>query len=235
MSPRHAAFAVRAVLRTPLVASELPFEALLLAASEMAGRRLGSWRDLPLASAAGGVVPAASAGVLETGPFGAVEEPVVRKRSLRLSSGDGEGIAVGLGEASRIDPMSPLRPALRRYRLLLGVRAVWWSAVGDPEAVMGLLDEVTGLGAMAGQGYGEIDDVEVRLLADPGPAPGVLGRGGQLLRRMPEGSVEAVGWLRGRGSVAGPAWLPGPEIVMVPDPLRLRLTRDAVRGLLGVG
>lgn len=168
------ACAVRIEIDTPIVLHDLlHLDALLARVVTDAG---GDADDLPLASTDG--LWHASALLLETGAFGAVETEESRIKSLRKGQFPDDSLDHVPISRRSIGPMSPLRPRLTTHRPLSGVTAIWSVFDGDAKAVVDLLDDVLYFGAHHRVGRGRrSSDAEVFPVVAPGPVGVVLANG----------------------------------------------------------
>ena len=177
----HVPFLLTVPLATPpaiaLHLAPLMLDGVLLAALE---RRFGSseaaGRPLPLARvehggqeiAFGSCAVAVTDAVAEDGcwiDLPVVNEHVHRVRSLRGEAQDlVERAAFGQAPLRHrsLQGTSPYRPRLRHYQTVAGISALAFIATGDAAAVVDLLGELPGLGAMSGQGYGEMMHKNIR-------------------------------------------------------------------------
>lgn len=199
-------FAVRLEVATPLrLAGLFHLDGLLAWA---AVRRGGSAGRLPLRRTAG--VWHASAALLETGPFGAVEEPLLRVKSLRPEAREALAEQGATSMLRRIGPMSPLRPRLAAHTRTAGVTALWFTGEGDVRAVATLLEEVEALGGFHQVGYGARTAAEPEFFAVtvPGPA-GLVLAGGLPARAVPLAVWDGLGLARHpRAPIGEQSWQP---------------------------
>jgi hypothetical protein len=228
-------FAVRLSVDRPVALNNL------LHLDAVLGKRLidrgGTLEALPLARDVG--VWCASAALLETGPFGGSEFTIPRLKALRRGHFP-DGLVDALPPPARtIGDMSPFRPRLRPYTAWRGISAVWFVARGDREAVIALLSEVHGVGAMTSTGYGRITDINILDIPDTG-AVGLTLADGLPARTIPLTIWNALGLPRHPRAVVSdqrwqpPYWTGTAAPCMMPTQIDLTGARDDIRGMLGL-
>lgn len=155
-----APFALRFGIDTPIsLRGLLHLDALLGSFAAARGR---AFNDIPLRKtivAGGAPFWNASAAILETGPFGPVNDVVRRVKSLNDRHID-EGFLQSTGFSRSISEMSPHRNLISDYNTHAGVMGVWFTGVGDIDKVMDLLGACQSLGAMHTVGYGRVVSIE---------------------------------------------------------------------------
>jgi len=228
------AFAVRLAVDTPVSLRHLlHLDALL---GNVAARLGRAHDDLPLERSEG--LWHASAALMETTVFGVAEEACKRVAALRRDSIPA-GLLDGLPKAERsIDAMSPHRPRLNEYPSLRGATALWFSGRGEPGAVLDLLSEVTGLGAMAGTGHGRVTGMEL-VETDDAPLAGIALSDGGPARAVPAARWLALGFAKpDRALVAaqrwyGPYWERSSDLCLSPMQTDLTGSQSEIRKLVG--
>jgi hypothetical protein len=149
--------AIRFTIDTPIALNQLLHLDSLLARIS-ADRGLGV-EDLSLDRT--GDIYHASAAILETGNFGAVQQETTRVKSVR-SADIPTGVFDRVPRRGRaINEMSPYRSQLQGYNTYLGVKAVWFTAKGVRSSLERMAASVTNLGAMASTGYGRVSGVDI--------------------------------------------------------------------------
>ena len=179
-------FVLIAALRTPIALQRpLHLDGLLLAAAfKLDPSKMASLDGL-IASFDG--IPKASAGFLIYEGHGAPVQPITRVRAVRMNSSlvamlhaDPKKPAT----ANQIDAMSPYRARLTPHRPIAAIREVAWQATGDADAVLQLARSIDNLGAMHGQGFGEVLSWRTESCSAD-PAESGWRKGERLLRRLP--------------------------------------------------
>jgi hypothetical protein len=148
-------FAVRIEINTPIsLRSLLHLDGLLGALLTARGGRL---EDIPLRRHLG--TWQGSVAILETGPFGPVSSTDIRIKHV-AAEGVPDGIFDHLKPGQRrIGEMHPMRNVLTPYPCIDGIRAVWFTAKGDPVHTLDLLSDARNLGAMGRTGWGRVVDM----------------------------------------------------------------------------
>jgi hypothetical protein len=219
---QHSAFAVRAEIDTPIsVRENLHLDGLLLEGFRRFHGEPIEIADLPLAFRDG--VPMASGALFETVSGGAFRKSMQRVRSNIAMRADAEQFHATPDmprEFLVVDSMSPYRPMLTAYELDVGVRAVWWTAFGDRVRVAQALGEITGLGAMAGTGYGRVVGWSFHDVAEPSPVVGWMDAKGLPIRAVPVEAWKNAGGKDGCGTgmarAAPPYWTDGAVDCVLP-------------------
>lgn len=142
-------FAIRIAIDTPVVLNNL------LHLDGLLERLLASRGDDPANVPLRRIdqIYCASAALLETGPFGAVEKRSTRVKRLR---GENDYGSKSDRRLTQIDAMSPFRPKLTSHKLFESVSAIWFFGQGNHARIGELLHDLTSLGSMASCGYGRV-------------------------------------------------------------------------------
>lgn len=228
------AFALRLAVDTPVALRDLlHLDAVL---GSLACRNGGSYDDLPLQRTEG--VYHGSAAMLETSFYGPSEESYVRVKAVREVP---DAVRSSLPAGGRsIGPMSPYRPALSRYPVLRGVKAVWFAGRGDPEAVANIMAGTSNIGAMANTGHGRVTEMAIVEAGDSVLA-GISLAGGMPARAVPMCLWTQLGLARPNNAVVGamrwhgPYWDGPTAICIAPINAMLRGTHTEIRDLLAIG
>lgn len=147
-------------------------------------------------------------------------------------------IATPKGSPSRIGHMSPYRNRMRDYQTLSGVDRMMWQVLGDPDAVLRMLDQVPGIGAMRSRGYGRVSSWEILECAADAGDVGWFAEN-RILRVLPLSIVDGRGVERPSNGVVGmprpdtPFWREFDDVEMMAPSLRgaIMTGRDARRAL----
>ena len=133
-------------------------------------------------------IPQCSASiVVAEGLAGAVFGTSVAVRG--ITARDLSRIGVPPKGLSRIAEMSPYRNRMRDYPTLSGVDRMMWQVLGDPDAVLRMLSQVPGIGAMRSRGHGRVSSWEV-LDCDADAAEAGWFAGDRILRALPLSVVD---------------------------------------------
>lgn len=181
-----------------------------------------------------------SAALLETGPFGAVENRSTRIKRLRGVNDSG---SKSDRPPARIDAMSPFRPKLTNYKLFESVSAIWFFGQGSHARLRNLLRDLRSLGSMAACGYGRVLEWE---MIDLGKSDdhGLLLKNGLPARAVPVTLWRRLGLPRhpraivAQQSYRPPYWGGSQEICISPlldDLVATRADMNELIGLPGTG
>jgi len=234
-------FVLIATLRTPIALSRpLHLDGLLLAAAFRLDPSQHASLDGLIASRDG--IPQASAGFLIYDGFGAPVQPVTRLRALRLSMPMADKIHATKSMPAamkQVDAMSPYRNQITPHKPLASVRAVAWQALGDAERVLELAQTIDNLGAMHGQGFGEVTSWHIEECATENDRAGWAGPN-RLLRRLPKDTAASLfpvlpaGVLEDTAPAFPPYWSKADEVpILEPTLASLVLQEGAARDALG--
>jgi hypothetical protein len=228
--------AIRFTIDTPIALNQLLHLDSLLARIS-ADRGLGV-EDLSLDRT--GDIYHASAAILETGNFGAVQQETTRVKSVR-SADIPTGVFDRVPRRGRaINEMSPYRSQLQGYNTYLGVKAVWFTAKGVRSSLERMAASVTNLGAMASTGYGRVSGVDIFDLPSH-PRTGL-----HLPNRLPCRAIPKVLWDSwgmeefAAGTVISearakfPYWSGSPTVCVMPTQMALIQRSDQVSEFIGV-
>ena len=227
------AFAVRVAIGTPIsLRGLLHLDGLL--GSLVASRGL-PYDDLPLERRDG--IWLASAAILETGPFGAIDTTQVRIKHV-VTNAVPAGILDHLKPGHRkIDTMSPMRNALTPYPTIEGVRAAWFTGRGNVDAVVELLADARNLGAMGRTGYGKVSSLEGFEAANDA-LTGLASDSGSPMRTVALAAWDALGLGRHTDAVVAlqrpsPPYWTGPSVPCIsPTQVTMTGTRTEIRAFL---
>lgn len=219
-------FAVRMEIDTPIsLRGLLHLDGLLGSLLTARGGRL---EDIPLKRHLG--IWQGSVAILETGPFGTVS-----RTDLRIKHVATEGVPAGIFNhlkpgQRRIGEMHPMRNVLTPYPCLDGVRAVWFTARGDPVQALDLLADARNLGAMGRTGWGRVVDMMAFDVRDDA-LTGLVLASGLPARAMPLPTWEQLGLKRPEAAVVsmqrpGPPYWTGEEVPCI-APIQIDLMGSA--------
>lgn len=178
----------------------------------------------------------ASAGLLETGPFGAVEKRATRVKRLRGENNYGSKSDRGL---SQIDAMSPFRPKLTHHKLFESVSAIWFFGQGNYAHIGELLRDLMSLGSMASCGYGRVREWQIMDLGKSDDH-GLLLKNGLPARAIPVALWRRLGLAQHPRAIITqqshrpPYWAPSQEICVAPLLDDLVGTRAELSELIGL-
>lgn len=182
-------FAIRINIDTPVALNNLlHFDGLL---GKLLVRRGKDPSEVPLRNIDG--IFCGSAAMLETGPFGAVEQTVTRIKALRQMDVP-DCFVNGLPGSQRIiGRMSRYRAQVRAYPVFDCVKAVWFAGDGDGQAALDLLGDMPSIGAMMMAGYGHVTGRKLFEISHPS-APGIRLEDGRPARAVPLSVWEKLGF-----------------------------------------
>ncbi len=178
-----------------------------------------------------------SAGLLETGPFGAVENRWTRVKRLR---GEQDYGIKSDRRLSPIDAMSPFRPRLTDHELFESVSAIWFCGQGNHARIAEILCDLTSLGSMASCGYGRVLEWQITDLVKS-DENGLFLKNGLPARAVPMTVWRRLGFpqhpraIITQQSYRAPYWRAVHEICIAPLLNDLVGTRAEISGLIGAG
>jgi hypothetical protein len=225
-------FALRIAIDTPVVLNNL------LHLDGLLERLLASRGDDPANVSLRRIdqVYCASAALLETGPFGAVENRWTRVKRMR---GENDYGIKSDRRLTQIDAMSPFRPKLTDHKLFESVSAIWFCGQGNHARIAEVLRDLTSLGSMASSGYGRVLEWEIMGLGKSDDH-GLLLQNGLPARAVPMTLWRRLDWpqhpraIITQQSYRPPYWAASQEICIAPLLNDLVGTRAEISGLIGL-
>lgn len=220
------AFAIRMGVDTPLsLRALLHLDGLL---GSLAALRGQDPTDIPLSRCKG--IWQGSAAMLETGTFGASASVQTRIKHVSPDTVPPNIFDHIEPSCRKIGPMSPMRGVLSQYPILQGVRAVWFTGLGDSAGVEDLLRDVRNLGAMGRTGYGRVVELDV-LEAHAHSLSGIATLTGMPVRTLPVETWDRLGLQRHPFAAVSlqrpcPPYWTGPSVPCI-SPLQLDMTGTA--------
>jgi hypothetical protein len=182
-------FAIRINIDTPVALNNLLHLDGLL--GKLLVRRGKDPYEVPLRDVDG--IFCGSAAILETGPFGAVEEAVTRIKALRETDVSDRLVNRMPASQRTIGRMSRHRTQVRAYPVFDCVKAVWFAGDGDGQAVLELLGDMPSIGAMMMAGYGRVAGRKLFEISHAS-APGIRLEDGRPARAVPLSVWEKLGF-----------------------------------------